>query len=72
MGLSDGAQTLLGPLIFLAVLMTFRAAILGGLTTFLPIFLVENRAVSLLMGGFGLSAFSFFGALGGLVGGPSF
>ena len=68
-GLSDGAQTLLGPLIFLAVLMTFRAAILGGLTTFLPIFLVENRAVSLLMGGFGLSAFSFFGALGGLVGG---
>ena len=68
-GLSDGAQTLLGPLIFLAVLMTFRAAILGGLTTFLPIFLVENRAVSLLMGGFGLSALSLFGALGGLVGG---
>ena len=68
-GLSDGAQTLLGPLIFLAVLMTFRAAILGGFTTFLPIFLVENRAVSLLMGGFGLSALSLFGALGGLVGG---
>ena len=68
-GLSDGAQTLFGPLIFLAVLMTFRAAILGGLTTFLPIFLVENRAVSLLMGGFGLSALSLFGALGGLVGG---
>ena len=68
-GLSDGAQTLLGPLIFLAVLMTFRAAILGGFTTFLPIFLVDNRAVSLLMGGFGLSALSLFGALGGLVGG---
>ena len=68
-GLSEGAQTLLGPLIFLAVLMTFRAAILGGFTTFLPIFLVDNRAVSLLMGGFGLSALSLFGALGGLVGG---
>ena len=62
-------RRLLGPLIFLAVLMTFRAAILGGFTTFLPIFLVENRAVSLLMGGFGLSALSLFGALGGLVGG---
>ncbi|MCY4409016.1 MAG: MFS transporter [Caldilineaceae bacterium] len=68
-GLSDGAQTLVGPLILLAVLMTFRAAIMGGFTTFLPIFLVDNRAVSLLMGGFGLSALALFGALGGLLGG---
>ena len=68
-GLSDGARTLVGPLILLAVLMTFRAAVMGGFTTFLPIFLVDNRAVSLLMGGFGLSALSLFGALGGLLGG---
>ena len=68
-GLSGGAQTLVGPLILLAVLMTFRAAIMGGFTTFLPIFLVDNRAVSLLMGGFGLSALALFGALGGLLGG---
>ncbi len=68
-GLSDGAQTLVGPLVLLAVLMTFRAAIMGGFTTFLPIFLVDNRAVSLLMGGFGLSALALFGALGGLLGG---
>ena len=68
-GLSVGAQTLVGPLILLAVLMTFRAAIMGGFTTFLPIFLVDNRAVSLLMGGFGLSALALFGALGGLLGG---
>ena len=67
--LSDGARTLVGPLILLAVLMTFRAAVMGGFTTFLPIFLVDNRAVSLLMGGFGLSALSLFGALGGLLGG---
>ena len=68
-GPSSVAQTLVGPLILLAVLMTFRAAIWGGFRTFLPIFLVENRAVSLLVGGLGLSALSLFGALGGLVGG---
>ena len=68
-GPSSIAQTLVGPLILLAVLMTFRAAIWGGFRTFLPIFLVDNRAVSLLVGGLGLSALSLFGALGGLVGG---
>ena len=67
--LASAAQTFIGPLIFLAVLMTFRAAIWGGFRTFLPIFLVDNRAVSLLIGGLGLSALSLFGALGGLVGG---
>ncbi len=68
-GPSGALQTLVGPLILLAVLMTFRAAIWGGFRTFLPIFLVDNRAVSLLIGGLGLSALSLFGALGGLVGG---
>ena len=63
------AQTLIGPLLLLAVLMTFRAAIWGGFRTFLPIFLVDSRAVTLLIGGLGLSALSLFGALGGLVGG---
>ncbi len=67
--LASAAQTFIGPLILLAVLMTFRAAIWGGFRTFLPIFLVDNRAVSLLIGGLGLSALSLFGALGGLVGG---
>ena len=71
---SDGqqtsmAQTLIGPLLLLAVLMTFRAAIWGGFRTFLPIFLVDSRAVTLVIGGLGLSALSLFGALGGLVGG---
>ncbi len=67
--LASAAQTFIGPLILLAVLMTFRAAIWGGFRTFLPIFLVDNRAVTLLIGGLGLSALSLFGALGGLVGG---
>ena len=49
--------------------MTFRAAIWGGFRTFLPIFLVDSRAVTLLIGGLGLSALSLFGALGGLLGG---
>ena len=62
-------RTLLGPLILLAALMTFRAAIWGGFRTFLPIFLVESRSASLIMGGLGLSALSLFGALGGLLGG---
>jgi FSR family fosmidomycin resistance protein-like MFS transporter len=68
-GPSGAVRTLVGPLILLAVLMTFRAAIWGGFRTFLPIFLVDNRAVSLLIGGLGLSALSLFGALGGLLGG---
>ena len=67
--LASAAQTFVGPLTILAVLMTFRAAIWGGFRTFLPIFLVDNRAVGLLIGGLGLSALSLFGALGGLVGG---
>lgn len=67
--LASAAQTFIGPLILLAVLMTFRAAIWGGFRTFLPIFLVDNRAVTLLIGGLGLSALSLFGALGGLAGG---
>ncbi len=67
--LTSAAQAFIGPLILLAVLMTFRAAIWGGFRTFLPIFLVDNRAVTLVIGGLGLSALSLFGALGGLLGG---
>ncbi len=67
--LASAAQAFIGPLILLAVLMTFRAAIWGGFRTFLPIFLVDNRAVTLVIGGLGLSALSLFGALGGLLGG---
>ncbi|MCY3708535.1 MAG: MFS transporter [Caldilineaceae bacterium] len=67
--LASAAQTFVGPLLLLAVLMTFRAAIWGGFRTFLPIFLVDSRAVTLLIGGLGLSALSLFGALGGLLGG---
>lgn len=67
--LASVAQTFIGPLILLAVLMTFRAAIWGGFRTFLPIFLVDSRAVTLVVGGLGLSALSLFGALGGLLGG---
>ncbi len=67
--LSAVPQTMLAPLILLALLMTFRSAIWSGFRTFLPIFLVDYRAVSLLMSGLGLSVLSLFGALGGLVGG---
>jgi len=67
--LASAAQAFIGPLVLLAVLMTFRAAIWGGFRTFLPIFLVDNRAVTLVIGGLGLSALSLFGALGGLLGG---
>ena len=62
-------QTFVGPLLLLTVLMTFRAAIWIGFRTFLPIYLVDNRAMPLLIGVLGLSALTLSGALGGLLGG---